>query len=161
MTAAEAILILVAMTVSCRKKNNNQKGELPSDLGHVPSFKGLGSFFLSTRSLEDPGSCPLLTKSSKVKEDFVEKKQDPESSKDFVEKKEEPEPSKEEMWPKSEGSPPFFLLLFFLLLTVIATRIKTASVTPAESNKPKTGHKNPLKRKASSQRPGFGNNDRT
>ena len=46
-------------------------------------------------------------------------------------------------------------------LTVIATRIKTASVTPAESNKPKTVHQNPSKRKASSQRPGFSNNDRT
>ena len=37
----------------------------------------------------------------------------------------------------------------------------SAAVTPAESNKPKTGHQNPSKRKASSQRPGFGNNDRT
>ena len=54
------------------------------------------------------------------------------------------------------------MLFFFLQLTVIATRIKTASaaVTPAGSNKPKAGHHNPSKRKASSQRLGFGNNDR-
>ena len=79
-----AAVILVAMTVSSGRNNNNQKGEFPSDLGHLSSFEGLGSFFLSTRSLEDPGSRPLLTKSSKIKEDFVEKKQEAESFEDFA-----------------------------------------------------------------------------
>ena len=53
---------------------------------------------------------------------------------DLIEKKKEPAPSKEETWPKSEGSSPFWWLLFLPLLTVIATRITTAPIVPAGSN---------------------------
>ena len=45
-----AVVILVVMTVSSGRNNNHQKGELPSDLGHVSSFEGAGSFFFSIRS---------------------------------------------------------------------------------------------------------------
>ena len=45
-----AVVILVVMTVSSGRNNNHQKGELPSDLGHVFSFEGAGSFFFSIRS---------------------------------------------------------------------------------------------------------------
>ena len=53
---------------------------------------------------------------------------------DLIEKKKEPAPSKEETWPKSEGSSPFWWLLFLPLLTVITTRITTAPIVPAGSN---------------------------
>ena len=53
---------------------------------------------------------------------------------DLIEKKKEPAPSKEETWPKSEGSSPFWWLLFLPLLTVITTRITTAPIAPAGSN---------------------------
>ena len=46
-----------------------------------------------------------IDKKIQIKEDFVEKKQEPESSKDFVEKKKEPESSKDFAEKKEEPEP--------------------------------------------------------